>query len=121
MKFYHLTIITRDFDASLKFYRDFVGLGVQRLEQEPGKPFVACLADGADDTLIEIVHYDSPFFAEARGVTVCFRTDDVRGMRDKAVQLGLNPSELRSPDEKTHYFYVYDPDRVSVEFKQIDD
>lgn len=119
MHFYHLTIITRDFEKSLKFYTEFVGLNVQRKETTPGKPFIAFLADKAEDTQIEIVHYDAPFYAEARGVTICFQTDDVEAMHKKAEEYGLTPSELRSPDPTIKYFYVYDPDRVSIEFKQI--
>ncbi len=120
MHFYHLTIITKDFEKSLKFYTEFVGLNVNRLENTPGKPFVAMLADKPDDTQIEIVHYDAPFTAETKGITVCFATDDVAGMHAKAVDMGLNPSDIRSPYAGLQYFYVYDPDRVSIEFKQED-
>ena len=91
MHFYHLTIITRDFEKSLKFYTEFVGLNVQRKETTPGKPFIAFLADKAEDTQIEIVHYDAPFYAEARGVTICFQTDDVEAMHKKAEEYGLTP------------------------------
>ena len=119
MHFYHLTIIARDFEKSFQFYTDFVGLSVQKKETAPGKPFIAFLADNAEDTQIEIVHYDAPFYAEARGVTICFQTDDVEAMRQKALEYGLNPSEIRSPDPSVKYFYVYDPDKVSIEFKQI--
>ena len=41
-------------------------------------------------------------------------------MHQKAVEMGLNPSDIRSPYEGLRYFYVYDPDRVSIEFKQED-
>jgi len=36
-----------------------------------------------------------------------------------AEEKGWNPSEIRNPNPKSRYFYVYDPDRVSVEIKQI--
>ncbi len=120
MHFYHLTIITKDFERSLKFYTEFVGLNVNRYEDVPGKHTLAFLADNAEDTQIEIVSYDAPFTAETKGITICFRTDDVEGMHRKATEMGLNPSEIRSPDPSLHYFYVYDPDRVSIEFKQLD-
>ena len=118
MHFYHLTVITKDFEKSLKFYTEFVGLNVNRFEDVPGRHKLAMLAEKPDDTQIEIVHYDAPFTAETKGITVCFACDDVDAMHRKAVDMGLNPSDIRSPDPKLHYFYVYDPDRVSIEFKQ---
>ncbi|MBE6884272.1 MAG: VOC family protein [Ruminococcaceae bacterium] len=118
MYFYHLTIITKDFDKSYQFYTQFVGLNVNREENVPGRHRLAFLADHADDTQIEIVHYDSPFTAETKGITICFACDDVEAMREKALAFGLEPSEIRSPHAGLKYFYVYDPDRVSIEFKQ---
>ncbi len=118
MHFYHLTIITKDFDKSYKFYTEFVGLNVNREEDIPGAHRLAMLGDSPEDTQIEIVHYDSPFTAETKGITVCFATDDVDSMHKKAVEMGLSPSDIRSPYEGLKYFYVYDPDRVSIEFKQ---
>jgi hypothetical protein len=36
-----------------------------------------------------------------------------------AIEKDLNPSEIRIPDATMRYFYVYDPDRVSIEFKEL--
>jgi lactoylglutathione lyase len=55
---------------------------------------------------------------EAKGLTVCFQTEDIDSLHKKALEEGLNPSDIRIPDPETKYFYVYDPDRISVEFKQ---
>ena len=45
MHFYHLTIITKDFEKSLKFYTEFVGLNVNRYEDVPEKHKLAMLAE----------------------------------------------------------------------------
>jgi len=50
--------------------------------------------------------------------TVCFQAEDLDGVLKKAKKNGLNPSDVRNPDSETRYFYVYDPDRISIEFKQ---
>ncbi len=118
MHFYHLTIITKDFDKSLDFYTNFVGLNVTRTEDVPGKHRLAMLADSPADTQIEIVSYASPFTAETKGITVCFACDRLDEMHAKALAMSLNPSEIRSPQPGLRYFYVYDPDRVSLEFKE---
>ena len=51
-------------------------------------------------------------------MTVCFQTEDLDGILKKAQENGLNPSDVRNPDPETRYFYVYDPDGISIEFKQ---
>ncbi len=120
MYFYHLTIITRDFDKSLKFYTEYLDLNINRTEDIPGDHKLVFLADKASDTQIELVKYDAPFTASAQGVNICFMTDDVEKMHEKAVAMGLNPSDIRSAGAKVRYFYVYDPDHISIEIKQED-
>jgi lactoylglutathione lyase len=43
---------------------------------------------------------------------------DKEGATQKAQEEGLNPSDIRNPDPLNRYFYVYDPDGLSIEFKQ---
>jgi lactoylglutathione lyase len=31
--------------------------------------------------------------------------------------MGYNATEIRKPDENSTYFYVYDPDMLSIEFR----
>lgn len=54
-----------------------------------------------------------------KGFFICFITDRLDEIRDLALSKGLNASDVRTPDEKSRYFYVYDPDGVSVQFKQL--
>ena len=53
-----------------------------------------------------------------KGMTVCFLCDDVSAVLARAMAMGLHPSDLRNPDPQSLYFYVYDPNGVSVEFRQ---
>jgi lactoylglutathione lyase len=46
-------------------------------------------------------------------------TDKLDEMRGLALSQGLNASDIRTPDAKSRYFYVYDPDGVSVQLKQL--
>jgi lactoylglutathione lyase len=34
------------------------------------------------------------------------------------VEAGLNPSPVRNPEPTAKYFYVYDPDGVSVQIRE---
>ena len=55
---------------------------------------------------------------QGKGMFLCFSTDNLEKVHERAVLLGLNPSEIRQPEPDAKYFYVYDPDGVSVQFRE---
>jgi hypothetical protein len=79
---------------------------------------VVFLADKEGATQIELVYMPEGAKVETKGLTVCFQTEDLDGIYKKAQEWELNPSDIRNPDPENRYFYVYDPDGVSIEFKQ---
>ena len=86
---------------------------------EQGDWRIAWLSDKAGATQIELVYMPEGVKVEAKGLTICFQTEDLDGLRQKALDWDLNPSDIRNPDPENRYFYVYDPDGQSIEFKQI--
>ena len=117
MHFLHLTFRVRDIEKSIKFYEEFIGLKIQkRISSDQWE--VAFLADKEGATQIELVYMQEGVKVETKGVTVCFQTDDLDGVLKQAQDKGLNPSAIRNPDPENRYFYVYDPDGISIEFKQ---
>jgi lactoylglutathione lyase len=48
---------------------------------------------------------------------ICFETDRLDEKHQLAQTLGLNPSPIQDPGDLTRYFYVYDPDGVSVQLR----
>jgi len=54
---------------------------------------------------------------EGKGMFICFETDKLDAMHKIAQDRGLNPSSIQNPDIKTRYFYVYDPNGVSVKLR----
>lgn len=117
MHFLHLTFRVRDMKKSITFYEDFIGLKMQKQESTDDW-HIAFLADQEGATQIELVYIPNGDKIETKGLTVCFQADDLDSVLQKAQDLGLNPSNIRIPDPYTRYFYVYDPDRVSIEFKE---
>ncbi len=117
MHFFQLMIRVRDMQKSMAFYRDFAGLNVLKsLKSDEWE--VAFLADKEGATQIELIYMPQGAKVEAKGLTVCFHAEDVDALHIKAQEQGLNPSDIRNPDPENRYFYVYDPDGVSIEFKQ---
>ena len=117
MHFYQLMIRVGDMERSKAFYQDFVGLkmikSMKSVEWE-----VAFFEDKEGATQIELIHMPGGVTVEAKGLTVCFQSEDVDALHQQAKEAGLNPSDIRNPDPLNRYFYVYDPDGLSIEFKQ---
>jgi lactoylglutathione lyase len=117
MHLYQLIMRVRDIEKSVKFYEEFIGLKIlKRISQAEWE--LAFLADQEGATQIELVCMPDGVKVETKGLTFCFQTEDLDGVRKQAQEWGLNPSEIRNPDPENRYFYVYDPDGNSVEFKQ---
>lgn len=118
MFFKQFTIMVRDIEKSIAFYETFAELKVlRRLKEGPAE--LAFLADKAGDTEIELVQAPQMQPFEGKGFFICFLTDKLDEMRARALSEGLNASDIRTPDAKSRYFYIYDPDGVSVQFKQL--
>ena len=117
MHFLHLTFMVRDIEKSVKFYEEFVGLEIQR-RFSAGEGEIAFLADKDGATQIELVYMPKGVKVETKGMTVCFQTEYLDDVLKKAQDKGFNPSDIRQPDPQNRYFYVYDPDGISIEFKQ---
>jgi lactoylglutathione lyase len=117
MHFLHLTFRVRDIEKSIRFYEDFIGLNIQK-RLTSSEWDVVFLADKEGATQIELVSMEQGAKVETKGLTVCFQTIDLDGLWKRAGEEGLNPSDIRNPDPENRYFYVYDPDGISIEFKQ---
>ena len=117
MHFYQLMLKVRDMEKSKAFYRDFVGLSmIKSMKSDEWE--VAFFEDKEGSTQIELISMPQGTTVEAKGLTVCFQSEDVDALHQRAQEAGLKPSDIRNPDPLYRYFYVYDPDGLSVEFKQ---
>jgi lactoylglutathione lyase len=117
MHLYQLIVRVRDIEKSIQFYEGFVGLKIQkRMAQAEWE--IAFLANQEGATIIELVHMPEGVKVETKGMTICFQTEDLDSLHQQAMDQGLNPSDIRNPDPENRYFYVYDPDQLSIEFKQ---
>jgi lactoylglutathione lyase len=116
--FKQFTIMVRNLEKSIAFYETFAELTVVRRFQS-GPAELAFLANKEGETEIELVYAPQMQAFEGKGFFICFLTDKLDEMHQLALSQGLNASDIRTPDAENRYFYVYDPDGVSVQFKQI--
>ena len=116
MKLVHVTIKVRDLDSSLEFYQKVVGLTIRRdMRTVPGMPIVF-LSDEAGDTNVELIGSQEADSYSGSGISIGFKTDDIHGQYKRIQELGLSPGEMISPVPGTNFFFVADPDGLTVQF-----
>ncbi len=116
MHMQHITFRVKDIEQSIAFYEKMAGLKlVRRFKVETTE--LAFLADSPGGTELELVCTPGGATFSGSGFFLCFACDQLDKMHQLAQAEGFNPSPLRDPGDGTRYFYVYDPDKVSVQLR----
>lgn len=112
----HIAIRVNDLEKSIHFYETLTQLSlVRRFKADPGE--VAFLSHGEDETEIELIYMPEGQNFEGKGLFLCFETDQLEKNHQLALSLNINPSPIQNPGDGTQYFYVYDPNGVSVQLR----
>ena len=117
MKFHHISLRVSDFEKSLHFYQTLTQLTVSHQFAANGG-HVAYLHNADGETEVELIAMPEGQTFEGKGFFLCFATDDLESAHKLATESGMNPSPIRHPEPNAKYFYVYDPDGVSVQFRE---
>jgi lactoylglutathione lyase len=120
MRYLHSMVRVRDLDASLKFYRDGLGLKeTRRIENTQGK-FTLVFVAAADtpDAEIELTYnWDSTEdYGTARNFGhLAFRVDDIYTLCAHLQAMGVT---INRPPRDGHMAFVRSPDLISIELLQ---
>ena len=115
MKFLWTTLSVSDFEKSLKFYQEVVGLPLKRQLDPPGM-HIAFLGEG--DTSLELI-YDSrrPEVNLKSPIAIGFKVGNLAAAMDelkaKGIKIDAGPFK---PNPHVQFFYVRDPDGMNVQF-----
>ncbi len=112
----HVTIKVKNLEQSMRFYETITELAVSR-RFKAGSAEIAFMTNGSGETEIELLHMPQGQTFEGKGMFICFDTDQLEEKHQLAMHLALNPSPIQDPGDQTRYFYVYDPDGVSVQLR----
>lgn len=116
MKINYITIIVRDIEKSLAFYKELVELKVAR-HFHPGSFDIAFLENEAGETMVELVQPESGETVSASGIIISFSSKNrLNTVWEKAKAMGYTPTKIFDEGPKPNYFHVTDPDGVTVEF-----
>jgi len=116
MKFCWCTITVKDMEKSVKFYHEVVGLPVGR--RFPAGPGTEICFLGEGETKVELVcGPDHKTAADPEGISLGFEVKSVDDMLDfvneKELEVTGGPYQ---PNPHIKFFYVKDPDGLSVQF-----
>jgi len=118
MKFNWCTITVSDMEESLAFYRDIVGLPLNR--RTPAGPGMELAFLGEGETQVELVYREGQK-APGRidGISIGFGVPSLDEMmaflREKGIGIESGPFQ---PNPHIKFFFVRDPNGVSVQFSE---
>lgn len=118
MKFCWTTLIVKDIEESLKFYKEVVGLKEnRRFKSGPGIEIVF-LGDG--ETQIELMTSPQPRDINmgtdiSLGFEVASVDDMIADLKEKGIAIHSGPFQ---PQPFIKFFYMIDPDGLKIQFVQ---
>ncbi len=113
MKMQHVTIQSGAYEESIRFYQEVAELKVVNTLHGPKE--ITFLANEEGETAIEIIHNAQAKY-EGSGISIGFSVEDVEAYRETLVQKGYGPSPMISPNPMVKFFFVKDPNGVSIQF-----
>lgn len=124
MKYLHTMVRVHDLDASMKFYRDALGLvEVKRSEHEAGRfTLVYLAAPGDEDAQVELTYNWPDADGKAEVYTggrnfghLAYAVDDIYAVCQKFVDHGVL---INRPPRDGRMAFVRSPDGISIELLQ---
>lgn len=119
MRYLHAMVRVRDLEASLRFYRDALGLEETRRKDYPEGRFtlVYLCAPGQPEAEIELTfNYDDEDYGSARNFGhLAFRVDDIYAACERLQTHGV---VISRPPRDGRMAFVRSPDLISIELLQ---
>ena len=119
MKYLHTMVRVTDIDASLRFYRDALGLTVLRTNEYPQGRFtlVYLAAPGDDEAQVELTYnWDAEVYTGGRNFGhLAYAVDDIYATCEKLQAHGVT---ILRPPRDGRMAFVRSPDDISIELLQ---
>ncbi len=119
MKYLHTMVRITDMDASLRFYRDALGLEeTRRIENEKGRYTLIFLAPpGQPDTPVELTYnWDPEVYTGGRNFGhLAYEVDDIYAFCEKMQKMGIT---VNRPPRDGRMAFIRSPDNISIEILQ---
>lgn len=116
MKLAHVTIMVKDLEESLKFYKDILALPiVERFKAGPEQEIVFL---GNGNSLIELIYNRNLVKPNiGQDISIGFGVEDlddsIENIKDNNIEIHSGPFQ---PNKSTRFFFVLDPNGLKVQF-----
>lgn len=115
MKFCWSTLMVKNMEESLKFYKEIVGLEVNRRFNAGLGVEIAFLGDG--ETKIELICNEASNEVNfGQGISLGFEVDSLDEMMALVEEKGIDISGPFQPNPHIKFFYVLDPNGLKIQF-----
>lgn len=122
MRYLHAMVRVRDLDASLRFFRDALGLIETRRRDYPQARFTLVYLGAPDNPAAEVeltYNYDDEDYGGARNFGhLAFAVDDIYAACERLQQHGVT---INRPPRDGRMAFVRSPDQISIELLQSGD
>jgi len=119
MKYLHTMVRVSDLDASLRFYRDALGLRLLRMFDVPGGRFTLAFlaAPGDEEAQVELTYnWDREDYGGGRNFGhLAYAVDDIYATCERLQAHGVT---ILRPPRDGHMAFVRSPDDISIELLQ---
>ena len=118
MRYAHTTIIVSDIEKSIKFYEEVAGITIRNKFSAGGKT-LAFLSDKDGDTQIELIQDENEKSYSGSGISLGFAVPNVEEYMEKMKSMGYKTTDMISPNPRTKFLYVNDPDGIKIQLIHI--
>jgi lactoylglutathione lyase len=119
MKYLHTMVRVTDLEASLRFYRDGLGLReVKRTDNERGRYTLVFLAAPGDESAqVELTfNWDPEVYTGGRNFGhLAYRVENIYATCQRLMDMGVT---INRPPRDGHMAFVRSPDNISIEILQ---
>ena len=116
MKYLWTTLQVNDMERSLKFYRDLLGLPINRRFSTGPNSEICFLGEG--ETKLELIcSTEAEIDQQLEGISIGFQIDSIDRKMSYFIEKGIGiHSGPFKPNEHVEFFYIMDPDGLKVQF-----
>lgn len=117
MKFCWCTITVKNMEESIKFYQEIVGLSIQNRFATGPDGEICFMGDG--ETKIELMYdVNKTPPGNIKGISLGFEVESLDKMIELIKEKGLEGSNPVQPNPHVKFFFVKDPNGVSIQFAE---